>query len=411
MSATLLRKPILLAGILFLLSSTAGCSLFILSSNLTPEDYLPRSLLIVADENIYDDTAGSIEIYRKDLSAEGISSELLIWRKAADCTELKITLQSYGEAIDGAVFIGNIPAAYYEQSAFGVQEKFPTDIFYMDTDSVWSDRDGDGILDEHSELEAEIFTSRIPGTSEEINSYLIKLHNYRNGNPETPVFDGAFIFKDDDWHYNYRSNDFGLKSIYNNVNFYEDHDDTTKYAYLNRMTSTGSEYVYQWIHANPSALFFDIGDSYQVMGTEEIINNNTKGNFYNLFDCRAALFTVDSLAQNYLTRTDSCIAVLGSTKTGGVYYPVEFHKAIGFGACWGAAYKSWYNIDGRNDDLWFLGIIIMGDPAIRPFNGSGADIAGGSRSISGLIPVSEEELDGMFHSLQDFERDYSDNTQ
>ena len=391
-----------LVSILFLFL-TSGCSLFILESNLDPDEYLPEKLLIVVDEAIEAETRSSVDLYMKDLTADGISSELIIWETDRSSFDLKDTINSYSTAIDGAFFIGEIPPAWFEQTAFGKKEVFPSDIYYMDVDAVWTDSDGNGYFESHSDLEIELYISRLPGTSSEINSYLSKLHDYRTSSSKTPVYDGAFIFKDDDWYNNYRNNDFGLKLIYSNVSFYQDDENTTKSSYIERMTNSGSEYVYQWIHAQPSALFIDVGDNYEIFKTDDISLNNVKGNFYNLFDCQAARFTVRNLAQNYLVNTDSCIAVLGSTKTGGVYYPVEFHKSLGLGACWGAAYKSWYNTEGYTDDMWFLGMIIMGDPAIRPQNASGADMTGGSRSVSNLVPISSEEKEEMFLKLQNFE--------
>ena len=242
--------------------------------------------------------------------------------------------------------------------------------------------------------------SRITGTAGELRSYFRKLHVYRTGT--APVYDGAFIFKDDDWSNNYRGNDFGLGIIYGSVTTYQDSTDTTRAAYNGKMLGGGSEYTYQWIHAYPPVLFIDTGEEYEIIRSSDIQANNYRSNFYNLFDCQAAKFTVKNLAESYLMGTDSAIAVVGSTKTGGMYYPVEFHKAIAAGGCWGAAYKVWYNNAGRYDDTWFLGMIIMGDPAIRPRNAGGADLSKGSRAVANIIPIPDEQKEEMYLGLRDF---------
>ncbi|HAK45207.1 MAG TPA: hypothetical protein DCO79_04730 [Spirochaeta sp.] len=189
--------------------------------------------------------------------------------------------------------------------------------------------------------------------------------------------------------------------IYTRVDFYQDTCNTTKSTYIDRMAESGTEYVYQWIHAFPPALFIDVEGEYEIIKADDI-DSSFKGNFYNLFDCQAARFTVKNMASSLISGTDSCIAVLGSTKTGGVYYPVEFHKSLGLGACWGAAYKSWYNTEGFDDDSWYLGMIMMGDPVIRMYNASASDLAAGSRSLSNMIPISDEEKDEIYLQLRDF---------
>ena len=383
--------------------SATGCSLFVLDSTIEQEDYIPSSLLIVAEEKLYPDISESIEIYRKDLSNEGIASSLLLWNSSRDCSDLKSVLQEYAGKADSAFFIGTIPPAWYEQEAFGEHEVFPSDLYYMDLDSVWNDSDSNGYFDSHSEIQIDFYTSRLTGNPDEINFYLAKLHDYRTLGGSTPVYDRAFLFKDDDWHNNYRNNDFGLKSIYGGVEFCQDENDTTRSAYLDRISTGGYEYIYQWIHAYPPALFIDVGGEYEIVKADDIEQADFKGNFYNLFDCQAARFTVKNIASNLISGTDSCIAILGSTKTGGVYYPVEFHKALGQGACWGAAYKHWYNTEGYTDDSWYLGIMIMGDPAIRLHNAAQADLATGSRAVSNMIPISDEEKEELFLGLRNFD--------
>ena len=383
------------------LIALTGCSLFVLEP-LNEEDYLPTSLVIVVEKELYPAISSRIEGYRNDISEEGISSNLILWQEGNDCVELKSALQSYEGKAESGFFIGNLPPAWYEQTAFGKMEVFPSDLFYMDLDSVWTDSDMNGFYDSHSDIVVDFYISRLTGNADEINFYFDKLHNYRSASGETPVFDGAFIFKDDDWHNNYRGNDFGLDSIYSTVEFYQDENNTTRSAFLENTSANGFEYIYQWIHAFPPALFIDVEGDYEIIKADDIGSRGFNGNFYNLFDCQAARFTVKNIASNLITDTDSCIAILGSTKTGGVYYPVDFHKALGQGACWGAAYKYWYNNEGHTDDSWYLGIITMGDPAIRMYNGSGADLSSGSRSVSNLIPMSDEEKQELFTGLQDF---------
>ena len=378
----------------------SGCSLFILGANLDPDELLPKAMLIIVDEEVYPEIKERITTYQNDISVDGITSSIIVWNSNDTAVDLKSVIQAAAGTADTAFFIGDIPAAWYEQEAFGNNEVFPTDLFYMDTDSIWNDSDGNGHYDSHSSLQVDFVVSRVTGTAGQLNFYFDKLHGYRAGT--TPALDGAFIFKDDDWHHSYRGNNFGLDTIYGSVSMFQDDSDTTRSSYQSMMTDTGAEYVYQWIHAYPPVLFIDVDDNYEIIKSQDIEDKNFKGNFYNLFDCQAARFTVKNLAGSYLNETDTCIAVVGSTKTGGMYYPVEFHKALAAGGSWGAAYKLWYNTSGWDDDKWFLGMIIMGDPAIRPHNASGSDLSKGSRAVSNVIPISDETKNDMYLQMRDF---------
>ncbi|HAK45206.1 MAG TPA: hypothetical protein DCO79_04725 [Spirochaeta sp.] len=111
-----------------------SCSLFMLDSNLSPEEYLPETVLIVADEAIYTDISARIDTYRNDISKDGITSAILLWDSADDCSDLKSILQSYHGKAESGFFIGGIPPAWYEQSAFGQTEVFPSDLYYMEMD-------------------------------------------------------------------------------------------------------------------------------------------------------------------------------------------------------------------------------------------------------------------------------------
>ncbi|MDC7125484.1 MAG: hypothetical protein PQJ46_07945 [Spirochaetales bacterium] len=406
--------------VLFILLTTiifSGCSMFILNLDETSNDStttassnensetttsLTDSMLIIIEHSLYSSIKSSVDTYIEDLSSEDIDCIIATWT-STDVVELKDLLKSYSGVIESAFLIGDLPAAWYEQTAFNKEETFPTDLYFMDTDSVWSDSDENGYFDYHSDLHIDIYTSRLTGTADEVNFYFNKLHNYRTNSGETPVYDNAFIFKDDDWQDNYKNNYFGLDSIYSSVDYYQTTLNTTRASYENKLTQTGVEYVFQWIHAYPTALFVDEGDNYNLIKTEDIATSSFNANFYNLFDCKAARFTVDNVAESYINQTESCIAIMGSTKAGGVYYPVEFHKAIAAGYSWGEAYKKWYNNIGCEDDSWYLGIVIMGDPTIHPYHATGTNLSKSSRSISDIIPLSKSEKEKLYNKFIDFE--------
>ena len=120
----------------------------------------------------------------------------------------------------------------------------------------------------------------------------------------------------------------------------------------------------QWIHSTPTYMhIYGTGEGY--VDIDQIASENHKGTFFNLFNCAAARFTEDNLATTYLTRTGYGLAVVGTTKEGGMVTPRRFHGALGNGMTWGEAYLEWYNQNGNTDDEWFFGMVILGDPLIK----------------------------------------------
>ena len=66
----------------------------------------------------------------------------------------------------------------------------------------------------------------------------------------------------------------------------------------------------------------------------------------------------------YLTKTDTTLATIGSTKAGGIFAPEVFHEALFAGEPWGTAFREWYNHTGKGSDEWYFGIAVLGDPLL-----------------------------------------------
>ncbi len=321
-------------------------------------------VLIIVQDELYGPLESKFNIYSTDLAEEGYTVSLHIWVDGT-VEDLKNLLNSYytSNKIDGAFLIGDFPSAWYEMYTFNYNEEFPSDLYLMDFSAVWDDADGNGIFDSHSKLDLDIYTSRIIGTEGEISSYLDKVHLFRAG--EMDISPGAYIFKDDDWSDYKRGSSFGLKGIYSSVIIEEYVPDTIRPTYITNLTEGSAEYVYQWIHSSPSLLCIENNNSYQVISTNDIGLNNFKGNFYNLFNCSASRFTQTNLAMSYLMKTDYAIATMGSTKVGGNYHPKIFHNVLSNGGTWGDAYREWYNIYAVDNDKWYFGMMILGDPFLH----------------------------------------------
>ena len=340
-------------------------------------------LVVVLEAALASGLSAQLEQYRQDVAAEGrrVYSISFPGGTAADLRSF-LAQQVADRGVEGAFLVGSLPAAWYEQTAFSTAEQFPCDVYLLDHTATWTDADSDGRFDAHTQVSATFFVSRLMGTLTQLQDYFAKLHAYRTTGPLVPP--SAFIFKDDDWSSYIPGYDWGLEAIYTTRHKLEALADTTRANYIARMEGDGAEFVYQWIHSSPTTLYI-AGTGSGTVNTDQIVAGDHRGSFYNLFDCSASRFTETNLAMTYVVRTSRGLATIGSTKTGGIYMPQNFHARLAAGDTWGEAFRQWYNFTGRWDDEWHLGIVILGDPLLT--------IDGDTRGLIETIVVPEPDVD------------------
>lgn len=328
-----------------------------------------RELLVVVESGIYEPLQASIDQYAETVQLEGVNVHVQPWEPGT-VDELKALLFEYDDLfdIDGALLVGTLPSAWYEQVAFNFDEEFPMDLYLQDRDAVWLDQDGDGVLDNHSDLDLDFYTSRLDGTPAELEEYFARLEYYRVAGHLVDVL--AFVFIDDGWIHETSADAFGLNSLYRTVEISRDPVETTAEAYVAKLTGGGAEFVYQWMHSGSEFVQFDQLNEFGEMikrriTMDELAEYNVAGSFYNLFNCSAARFDNPNLAQVYTVGTDHGLAILGSTKVGSAQGSRVFHAGLAAGHSWGEAYRLWYNTKGKQNDEWNLGMVIMGDPLLR----------------------------------------------
>ena len=358
-----------------------------------------HDFLIVVNESIKAQVSDKIDEYAQSLTDAGYTPYTRYWYPGGAANLRNIIRKSYDKyTIKGAVLIGDLPPAMYEQTVdyggdIGVMyEQFPSEFYFMDMDGKWSDEDGNGLLDTYPEdLTVEIYTGRIPGTPEQINDYLTRAMKYKKDGPffETRNF---FTFIDDDWIYyedesgngyddymGTKNQTWELESIYGeNYDRREELDNTTKTEYLDFMTAQGAEYVYQWIHSDPQNIYFDDNFSpnpANILNISEVRAADIKGSFYNLFDCSISRYIKEggNMASEYIY-SEYGLATFGSTKTGRVFNPEVMNIALAAGESWGKGYQMWvndiwanhsdYGMDRNFIDSWWLGMMVQGDPTL-----------------------------------------------
>lgn len=330
-----------------------------------------RGFLVVVEGSLYEPLETSLEVYSDSVEAEGFEVYVESWNPGT-VDELKALLFDHVDRhhIEGALLIGDLPAAKYEGIFDTYFEEFPTDLYLQDRDAIWEDRNGNTTFDHHSEIKADIYTSRLVGTTNQLLDYFARVEYYRHVGSLVDV--SAFIFIDDDWQWLDTSDLFRLGETYSTVEVVQARADSTLGRYLEKLIEAdGAEFVYQWIHAAPGWVGFeDVDEQGQWVQTkvkaEAIADWNLKVSFVSMANCYSALFTDPkaSLAQAFTVGTEYGLAVIGSTKRGAPTQVRLFHQKLAEGLSWGQAYKLWFNEEGRQNYEWNLGIVLMGDPLL-----------------------------------------------
>jgi hypothetical protein len=382
-----MRNARFFLGSFFILFSS--CSALVLDSDEIQSDI--SGILVYVESGREEALEESLAMYEYDLEQEGIEYQVISWE--GDASSLKEDLQNRDDETLCALFVGSIPWVYYYLD----EETFPSDLYYSSPDTEWTDEDGDGVYDSHGSLYITLPVSRIIGTDEELVAYFDKIHSYRSNS--LSFSDSAIIFKDDDWSDYMSGSYFGVNYFAGSVSIVEDVDYSTRDSYEESLDDA-QKYLYQWIHANPSALYVEEDGSYNRFYRSDISSENVNVGFLNMFNCEGACFSEDNLAMTYLMSTDTTLAVTGSTKVGGNFEPLEFHRVLATGESWAEAYRQWYNEVGVYDDIWYLGMVILGDPLLVPEQAETTKSEG--TDFSRLISSSQEEKDYFYTLMSEF---------
>jgi hypothetical protein len=325
---------------------------------------------IVVNSGIYSDIESELAIFTQDLTNAGYSCQVDTISGMSH-TELRSHLSSISGLV-GAIFVGEIPVAWFETNGFGSWEEFPHDLYFCDLDGIYVDSDNDGIYDGHTgNVAPEIWMGRIYARNltwgNEVNllkTYFHRNHLYRVDS--LPVLQRGLSFVDDDWSY---WTTCGLDYVYTNVTVINDDYQTTAANYRDQLDEN-----YEWIHicAHSSPWGHTFKYPYgQYRGTVlnyEIFTFEPQALFYNLFACSGTRFVEENGSAGWYLFNDSFgLLAVGSTKTGSMLEFSDFYIPIGQqNKSIGDAFKDWFIAWGEMDWDWFYGMNILGDPTLKP---------------------------------------------
>lgn len=339
-----------------------------------------RVLVVVADY-LVEPLSFQLARFASDIAADGWTVEVTAMG-GGTAEDLKTLLQGV-PGLDGAILVGFLPCAWYEEDYWAVEE-FPCELFLADLDGTWQDQDADGFYDGHTgSVSPEIWLGRIDASAmsyaSEVSvlaSYFDKNHLYRTGT--MPMNSRALSFVDDDWSSSY--SDCGLGAIYGSAGVTVSNSPaaTTAESYLNGL-GDGYEFVHLMSHSSPWGHTFLVPGGYggSVMAPE-ISAADPQTAFYQLFSCSNARWVESGCLGNwYLFGTSYGLLVCGAAKTGSMLDFEQFYTPLGNGDSFGEAFRAWWQYQAQGgfsgyEKAWFYGNTLLGDPTLRPLNGTGS---------------------------------------
>ncbi|MCK4404177.1 MAG: hypothetical protein KAW02_03720 [candidate division Zixibacteria bacterium] len=344
-------------------------------------------ICIVINNLLYLSIQSSFSVFIADLENEGYTPNVYTAVNSGDEVALKDILVSEWNSrnIAGAILIGDLPIAWYEMTVWDYEE-FPIDLFFMDLDGDWIDRDSDGLYDRHEDgagnMEADIWVGRLlafnlteHGASEiaMMNNYFDKNHRYRTG--ELGLLDKALAYIDNDWCIYGWENEVAL--AYPVTDGVTDPYVTTREDYMQRVRETTNnryENLLICSHSSPWAHYLYWGEGpydYSLFYNYEIEEIDVQVFFYNLFACSNCRYVEqDDMGNWYIFQSTYGLLSVGSTKTGSMLCFFGYYEPLGNGASFGEAYLSWCinHIETCAGDVsrpWFYGMTLLGDPTLR----------------------------------------------
>ncbi|HPQ41978.1 MAG TPA: C25 family cysteine peptidase [bacterium] len=333
-------------------------------------------VLIIVNEQLLPSISNALDIYMLDLAGDGYQVAVSQVSGHSPVLLRQEIISWWGDDLDGVVLIGDCPVAWFELDDYwgGEHEEFPIELYFMDLDGIWTDSDGDGLFDGHTgSVAPDIWVGRLDAyhfmdgaETAFLQNYFAKNHAYRTGTLTLP--DRGLAYVDDDWA---AWGDWSLSSAYADTVVINSNNQTTAAHYRSELQN-GYEFVHLCAHSCPWVHVF-----LQNAGTAGCFFNfdldmmEPHAFFYNLFSCSNARFVEwDCLGNKYLFKDSYGLAIVGSSKTGGMLDTEAFYPGLGAGETLGEAFLDWYQYEAVGgfslyEKSWFYGMAVLGDPTLK----------------------------------------------
>ncbi len=356
------------------------------------------NVAILTEQAIAGPLAPEINQLSNNLQSEGYT--VFTYQISGGTPEtLKTFLQNLynTQNIEGALFIGNLPVAWFEikndYNQYGYTD-FPIDLFYMDLDGNWLDtlNTGNGKYDGHTgATKPEIYIGRL--TPQGLGDDTLLLKNYfRKDNAyrkDTLLLDQrALVFVDDDWYDWAQEWAADVALLYpDTMNFFD--PETTRATFYRTRLDTVQAWVSVFAHSWPGGHQFKYsnGNLWDYYYAYEYTNQDPPTNFYNFFACSFCRFTENNNCggNRAIFNQTSGIGAIGSTKTGSMLNFDYFYRKLAEGKTLGEGFKYWFECIydsigmGFINLCWHYGMTLLADPWLKPL-GHNTAIATATRS-------------------------------
>lgn len=337
---------------------------------------------ILVNSSLYPLIEDDLITWVADINNDGFEA-LLVEATFETIEDLRAALRwawESDESLVGCILVGDFPVPWYSiLNEDGLCEaEFPCDMYYEDLDGDFTDTNDDGIFDSHvdggGDAEPEIWIGRLLASpmsvdeSELVVRYLRKNHLYRTGGLDAPH--RALLFIDKDWVDLAPYWETALGRLYDDIKVITDYDKTNAEEYLRRLED-GYEWVDVMVHSGPDAHYFSYRDVHSMLYNWELQTASMNCLFYVPFSCSNSRYVEpDYMGGWYIFGENSLgLSVIGSTKSGSLYYGYEMFEGLSEGECIGEGFKSWFVKQAPYNDHdigWFYGLTVLGDPTLRP---------------------------------------------
>ena len=334
-------------------------------------------MLIVVDQQIYSAIASSLNQYVLDVGRDGYWATV---QTVQGGTPADVKAHIVKNRLVGVLLVGAIAAPWYEIKG----DQFPCDLYYMDTNGIWNDPDGNGKFNSHSgEVNPDMWAGRLytPTASGNdaalLNDYFIRNHKFRTG--QLLHAKSALSYVDDDWT---GFNDCGLHLMFppSAITTYTNPGITDADLYKAEV-NTSRSWVQLCAHSWPLGHAFTVGSQHEYIEAPYFRDTNPpNAHFYNLFCCGPGKFTTsDYLAGWYIFDktgggTNLGLTAIASAKSGSMLFFEDFYRPLGQGKVIGDAYVDWWKARGpvhdSTEEYWFYGLVLLGDPTLSWWKGA-----------------------------------------
>ena len=357
----------------------------------TPQNTTSPNYLIITTQALYDSLSVELRTYAEDVHAIYGYGIYLETTTNATPHYIRDFVISYQNNLIGVFLIGQLGECMFEINndyswqthSYGYR-RWPCDLYFMDIDGNWGDSDNNGTFDLHTgDVQPDIIFGRLSAEGlsslgsevELIRRQLTKSHHFwwksSYHSAQTAL---NYIYRD--WVENRFFQQY-IASVFSSgavVDIRDSLDITfSKSDYLYRLSQPVYGFTHLASHSGPTIHYFKQsgGDIYLNEINQSVMYNHCYG--YNLFCCSACNW----LAANsqgyfggvYLFNRGRTLALVGSTKTGGMLTSNSFYTSLASKSI-GEAFRDWWRTTMGNNHTnveisWYYGMTLLGDPTIR----------------------------------------------